>query len=48
MLDPEEYYIDEFGYYCPICGRPQIAKKGFIQCLHCMNMVYLRKTIYKW
>lgn len=48
MLDPEEYYLDGYGYYCPICGETQIAKKGLIRCVNCLNMVYLKRTIYEW
>lgn len=48
MLNPEEYYLDEYGYYCPICGHTQIAKRGLIRCPGCLNMVYLQRTTHEW
>lgn len=48
MLNPEEYYLDGYGYYCPICGTTQVAKKGAIRCVHCLNIIYLERTIHEW
>ena len=48
MMDPEEYHLDGYGYYCPICGSVQTGRKGLVRCNHCLNMVYLKRTIHEW